>query len=272
MACEVIDSPRSVAKKIRHFWNSIVIRRIFQIKLRTLLLLMGIIACSLAFYVTQVLPQVRAVNKVKMLGGSCIYKYQVGEDMLWVENPKKPGPAWLRKIIGDDFFVRLIMINIDQKAFTNDDLKCFQALKHLYRIDLDGPMVDDESMKILSEIDSLQELHTYDSYVGDEGLRHVSRLKNLKRVSFGRSEITDEGLSYLASLPLLERVYLLEVNISNQGLIAFQQLKHLQELQVHGDGVDAGILEILPGVEISCYGPSLSMSQSRKEASLKSAQ
>lgn len=86
----------------------------FQFSLRALFVLVTVcaVACSwLAVRLLQLERQRQAIAAVEKSGGYVFYDYQISRYVLidspdW-ENPP-PGPKWLRDLLGDDFFARVV--------------------------------------------------------------------------------------------------------------------------------------------------------------------
>ena len=70
--------------------------------------------------------------------------------------PQPPGPAWLRKLLGDDLFVNVT------------------------KVDLRGSQVSDAGLKHLKGLTQLQELNLNDTKVSDAGLQHLKGLTQLQ--------------------------------------------------------------------------------------------
>ena len=139
-------------------------RRWFQYSLRTLLVLM-LLVCIGTGWIAMKLQQVRreraAVAAIERLGG------EVGT---W----SRPN-AWLRKLLGDNFFVHPVYV-----AFEND-----------------------ASMEYLHELPQLERLHA-GSQVTDAGLAHLKHVPQLRHLYIAGSQITDAGLEHLKGLAQLK--------------------------------------------------------------------
>ena len=83
-------------------------RRWFQFRLRTLLIAVMLLALPLSWVAVRMeraRRQREVVDEIVRLGGVSLYDWEatpppIGQSMLDV----KPYPAWLRKLLGDDFF------------------------------------------------------------------------------------------------------------------------------------------------------------------------
>ena len=151
------------------------------------------VACSwFAVKMQQVKIQKEAVEAIMKLGGDVAYDYQLDDSsginsMAVMEPP--PGPAWLRKILGDDFFRTVAYVE----------------------------PTNDASMLILKEMREIQQLNLTCSQVTDTGLKHLEGLTQLKVLYLGGPQVTDAGLEYLKGLIQLQRLDL-SSNVTDAGL------------------------------------------------------
>ncbi len=105
-------------------------RRRFQYRLRSLLILMTVICIWLGIIVKRARDQQEAVEFIKENGATVTYDYQFDGTGNGNPNAMPPGPAWLRRIIGDDFFVNVIVVELvaKQGKLIDDDLAFLESL------------------------------------------------------------------------------------------------------------------------------------------------
>jgi len=71
------------------------------------------VACSwFAVKMQQARRQREAVEALITMGGYVGYDYEMNSDDHRIRGVKPPGPEWLRKAIGDDFFNNVIYVNL----------------------------------------------------------------------------------------------------------------------------------------------------------------
>ena len=111
-------------------------RRWYQYSLRTLLIFMTVAACGfgwLGVKVRQARRQKEAVDRFEALGGGVIYDYEIDVEFRWIADAKPPGPIWLHRVLGDDFFRTAVAANFypDMKDIGVENLKELPQLKYL---------------------------------------------------------------------------------------------------------------------------------------------
>src|SRR5262245_13888831 len=104
-------------------------RRWLRFSLRTLLLLVTV-ACGafgwLGYKMRLVERQRAAVEAIQKLGGRVYFAHDQGP---------APGPAWLRKLLGEDFFATVTYVALSEKDISDSALAhlgAFEQLQHLY--------------------------------------------------------------------------------------------------------------------------------------------
>lgn len=89
-------------------------RRYLTFSLRTLFILLTLFAVWTATIVNRAREQREAVKAIRELGGKVSYDWQLrylpGTTNLRIE-PEPPGPAWLRRVVGGDFFQEVRVVN-----------------------------------------------------------------------------------------------------------------------------------------------------------------
>lgn len=163
--------------------------RWYQYSLRTLLIwvtLFAVVCSWAAVKMQQARGQKEAVAVLLKKGASIGYDYervQVPPSFPPIPGAKPPGPAWLRKLIGKDFFINVTMIELCFTDVTDADLKHLDGMTHLHYLNLQ---------------------HTE---ITDAGLEHLKGLKELNRLFIDNTKITDSGAADLKkALPNLEIV------------------------------------------------------------------
>ncbi len=120
------------------------------------------VACSwLAVRLLQLERQRQAIAAVEKSGGYVFYDYQISRYVLidspdW-ENPP-PGPKWLRDLLGDDFFARVVVAQSIRGEVTDSDLEPIKQLSDLRMLEIGDTGVTDDAVGILKGLTKLEYL------------------------------------------------------------------------------------------------------------------
>jgi hypothetical protein len=227
------------------FIASLVFRRRFQFGIRALLVLTLAVAvpCSwIAVGMKHAREQREIVAELRKAGGFVRYDWEYDTDLDWIPNAQPAEPAWLRILLGDDYFAIVVFV------FTDAELIRFEVFRDLKGLSLAGASVTDTKLERLEEFRNLVFLHVSKTSVTDEGLAHLARLPNLRRLFLASTRITDTGLAYLKGSTKLEELYLGDTQLTDKGLKHLRPLIHLRVLQLDGTQVTDSGLEQLTGL------------------------
>ena len=114
------------------FLAAAVFRRRFQFSILSLLVLTVVVAIPCSWLATEMKAarkQREAVEEIKKAGGWIAYDYEFDPGLQTIPRPQPPGPAWLRKLLGDD------MLAAVTHAGTFDEESGDAVLEHLRWID-----------------------------------------------------------------------------------------------------------------------------------------
>src|SRR5487761_285354 len=105
-------------------------RRWLQFRVATLLLAVTGIAVACGVLKRKMVSKGReraAVAEIKRLDGLVFYNWE----NMFDPNRRVPGPAWLRKALGDDFFAKVMWVQLGQADITDDWLVHLEPLDKL---------------------------------------------------------------------------------------------------------------------------------------------
>jgi hypothetical protein len=204
-------------------------RRWFQFSLRTLMIVVTVFAIVGGWFgakMERARRQKATVEAIRKSVGWAGYDYQVEPSGQLIPNATPPSPAWLRKMLGDDFFADVISagVNTDRGAGI---LTQFDRLQFA-RLEL---FVTDAGMEHVAGLSQLQGLDLGSSKVTDAGLHHIQRLNGLRRLTLP-PRVTDAGMRYLADLGQLQVLLVFGKSITDAGLEHLKGLKQLETLNV----------------------------------------
>ena len=191
-------------------------RRWFRFSLRTLLVLM-LLACIgmgwLGVKMQQVRRQRDAVAAMERLGGVVHWVHDYPDVGL-------QGKAWLRQLLGDDFFAHPDIVEIRNDAA----IECLKEVSQAPTLILSGRRITDAELGHLKGVKDLQAIHFIDTpQVTNDGLRHLKELTQLTALALNGSQITDAGLEHLKRLTQLRRLGLSDTQVSDSGVSRLKQ-------------------------------------------------
>ena len=225
--------------------------RWYQYSLRSLLLLMFLVAIAsswLGVKMREAKKQEEAVALVLRLGGKVYYDYQIDSHGTIDPYVDCPGPAWLRKLLGDDFFTNAVNVKL-YKDLTDDNMKPLGGLYQLQKLYIQGTQITDAGLVHLKNLKRLRVLWLENPKITDVGLEHIKGLKQLRELNLDGTAISDEGLMQLTGLKNLQCLRLCSTKITDAGLEQLKEMKQLNELVLfHTQITDAG-LEYLRGLD-----------------------
>src|SRR5262245_13757191 len=97
-------------------------RRYFHISLRTLLVLMAVFAVWLGYVSNQARQQRAIVKRLRELDARFEYDYQREAQRAGKAAAHPPGWAWLRALVGDEYFQDVIGVHANGAKVTDTDL------------------------------------------------------------------------------------------------------------------------------------------------------
>src|SRR5215212_8991883 len=92
-----INKPPRVAKPARWRW-------LFRLSLRSLFIILTLAAVWLAVVFQRCREQRAAVARINELGGFVRYEHELDFIRGRIREPMLPGPTWLRRLLGPEFF------------------------------------------------------------------------------------------------------------------------------------------------------------------------
>jgi internalin A len=203
-------------------------RRWFQFSLRTLLLLVAVLAVWLGWHTYRVKQQREAVLTVEEVGGLVRYDYQ------WTRGgttapPNRP--SWLARLVGVDHVHDVVSITLaHNKSVTDADLRQLSALKNLRDLNLGWTEVSDAGLVHLKQLTRLESLYLEGCpNVTDSGIAHLAGLTNLKELAVSNTGMSNAGMVHLKNLKKLEWLELTGVPVEDD---VVQYLRELTNLKV----------------------------------------
>jgi hypothetical protein len=237
--------------------------RWFQFSLRTLLIFVTLCAVACSWFTVKMRQARRQRESVAKLTGRRIscnvqYDYQRDSSGNLIPNAQAPGPAWLRHLLGIDFFSNVTEV-WGRGNLTDADLASLKSFPQLSIFFFRYSQITDEGLRTIQGLTQLQFLGLPGSKITNAGLRHLKGLSQLKRLDLKDTNIGDAGLEYIKEMTNLEFLDLSYTNITDAGLEQLKELHKLQGLRlttkhavptvITGDGIN-NLQKKLPKLEI----------------------
>jgi hypothetical protein len=180
-------------------------RGTFRISLRALLVLMTILCLWFGKISIAAHKQKKAVEWVEANGGRVKYDWQSKESApkvfpgpAPVPDAKIPGPKWLRRLIGEDYFQTVLEVNL-----TRCNIADISPLTNLPEVEfLESPMNHIRDLTPLQGLSHLRTLGLYQNEVEDSS--PIAGIRTLGLLLVGENRISDIGC--LAGMQNLESV------------------------------------------------------------------
>jgi hypothetical protein len=195
-------------------------RRWFQFSLRSLLIFTAVCAVS-AGWLGRRIEQKRiervAVEAIVRMGGRVAYDYER-------DSAKPRGPEWLRGLLGEDFFTRIVGVDLCGCAtLTDAGLVNIKGMTQLQTLNLLFTTIGDAGVDNIRGLSLLQSLDLTETQVTDAGLERLEGLTRLEDLRLGKTNITDAGLVHLKGLGQLQTLYLWDTKVSDAGIEDLQK-------------------------------------------------
>jgi hypothetical protein len=199
----------------------------YQFRLRTLLFGVFLVSLGMSWFAVRMQrarEQEAAARELNKFEDAFIYYDCVVENRLGFgpeENNTPRGPAWLRGLLGDDFFNDVTRVNLSGTE-TDDDLKRLRAFPKLRHLLLQGTHVSDDGLKHLESLTCLELLELCHLKITDDGLVHLRSLTGLHYLGLGGTPISDAGITHLKRMHQLREISLWNTRVTDAGVRELQ--------------------------------------------------
>ncbi len=185
-------------------------RRFFRYSLRTMMLVVTLICVLLGITAKRAQDQKQAVEVILESGGIVLYQHRT-------ERSDPPGPEWLRKFIGDEYFFRVDSVHFTEAKINEASLIAISRLTDMRSLVLTGNRVTDAGLEHLQTLTKLQDLNFSSTEITDAGLVHLRGMTELQRLFFYNTKISDRGVEHLNVLTNLRGLILNRTSITDEG-------------------------------------------------------
>jgi hypothetical protein len=204
--------------------------------------------------------QREAVAAIKVYGGTVRYDWELEENQ-GSSGPSAPGPTWLERAIGAEYFQDVVEVNLSgpwdpgglglhprwNGNVSDAIIPTLRSCPRLRSLHLHRTQATDRAMDVVGGLTELEELSMRNAAVTDAGIAKLKRLSRLKILYIGRAGLGDESLRHLASLPKLEYLLLPGNNFTDKGLYYLRDMTSLRVLAFDsnkGQITDAGLAHL----------------------------
>ena len=139
-----------------------------------------------------------------------------------IPNAIPPGPAWLRSLLGDDFFGNVHTVFLRGEYITDADVERLKEFKALRSLSLHGAQVTDAGLESLAGLTQLTELMLDGTRISDAGLERLPVLAKLDTLLLDGTQVTGVGLEHLKAATHLRFLCLSDARVTDGGLHAPQ--------------------------------------------------
>ena len=201
----------------------------FQFTLRSLLVATVAVAIPFSWLgaeMKRAREQAVEVSSFKKVGGYAIYDYEAQDGGIPTLGAEAPGPEWLRKLVGDDFFTNVtsMSFNGDYVTVTDAGLEHLEGLTQQHRLAVESTPVTNDGLKHLKDLTQLQWLYLDGTKVTDDGMEYLKGLTQLQQLCLNRAQGTDAGLVQIQELRQLQWLGLTGTKVTDEGIKKLQQV------------------------------------------------
>jgi len=240
---------------------ALVFRLRFQFSIRTMLILTIAVALPfswLAVEMREAREQKHLVTSINDMGREVAYDWQVSSQFQL--NAQPPQPAWLRGLLGNDFFADVSIAGPKplQLPFVPTTLSATGAdvypillagvtkWKRLQHLDLEGTPTTDADLQCLRGNTQLDDLSLAYTQITDNGLQQIVKAcPRLTRVNLAGTRVTDIGIRYVCELRHLRFLDVGDTAITDACLECFKDVAPPFQLWLSGAKVTrAGVKKL----------------------------
>ena len=176
----------------------------FQLSLRALMLIVLVTGGIMGWKANRARTQRRAVAAIRAANQFNDVRY----DFQRSGAAEPPAPAWLRRLVGDEYFQEIVHVTLES--------------------------ADPKVMAAVGQLDRLEHLEIHD--LGENpgnALAEIGKLKRLQDLSlYGAFGLRDDMLASLGGLPELFRLYIFDADVGDAGLARIAHLPKLETLEI----------------------------------------
>jgi hypothetical protein len=180
----------------RSWWHRI------RLSVRGLIVVVLLIGGGLGWVVRKARIQRDAVRALQSRGAFIFYDWQFKDGH--TTDGKPPAPKWLVRLIGVDYFGKIVSITFPQQvnAIIIGQERTYLGTTGGAMLSFDT-RVSDADLVHLKDLDHIEILNLNNSPISDAGLAYIAGLSHLYALGLDDTGVTDAGLAHLKRLPKL---------------------------------------------------------------------
>jgi hypothetical protein len=186
-----------------------------------------------------------AVARIAQLGGTVQFAHEFDPQGGRLLDASPPGPPALRKLLGPEFFDRIVSVNLNGARLSGGDLRTIGKLRGVVFAQFNSTNFTDAGLAELRHWKELKSLGLGESAITGDGLRHLAGMHELNCLILEGSEVGDAGIAHLRSLRTVTTLSLGETRVTSRGVQYLQACQALSELSLHTTAVDDAALGTL---------------------------
>jgi hypothetical protein len=220
---------------------------LWRFSLKTLLILLALFCLWLGTLANSANRQRRAIEAIQLSGGKFNYDYQLTRNGPDLEREfsyqvAPPGPKWLRRIIGDHYFITPVTLNIHRQSSIKDDcLSHLAALPFIESASFVDVSFRDSDLAHLKHLTNLRALGLHGVALSGakapSSFEFLQHLRRLEMLGLDSPTFRDSDVTYLRGAVNLRFLTLYNSAVGDDGLAQLQHLKKLEMLGVSGTQV-----------------------------------
>jgi hypothetical protein len=244
-------------------------RRWFSLSLRGMMLLILVAGGLMGWKARRVGLQKRAVAAIERLRGSVVYDWEYqGLSPFKMSGSNPPGPIWLRRILGDEYFqeVAAVILPTDlptppsddediasyaskyEQPLIDDQLACVDGLDRVEALRLQWGRLNREGLERLAQQVLLKDLTLIVEPIDAAGLARLGRLTELESLCVVARGGDADDLAFLDRLPKLRKLQILDGPVTDAGMARIARRNRLESLHVDGSKLTEPGLAQLEGL------------------------
>lgn len=180
------------------------------------LLLVGMAAGYWAMNRQKAAKQQEALHALRQAGAQVYLEYQWSEGQP-VEGGRPPEAAWVRHLLGDAMFDRIVAVDLRSTHDLDAALAVLKWLPYLQHVDATGTGLSDPQLSSFGRLHALRSLDLSGTAITDQGISPLANLHQLRRLSLANTRITDNSVYTLVELKRLRWLNLSGTRFTSDG-------------------------------------------------------